>query len=105
MATEEPQPTPARTFRTTVTERHTIELPDDLRRQLAINPGDAVEIVVDGDLVQLRKAVDDPARALRGLLRDYFTDWDDINRFVHEERANWDDRHHPLPLDGDEQPA
>jgi len=28
----------------------------------------------------------------RGLLRGYFTDWDDINRFIAEERSGWEDR-------------
>ena len=105
MVAEKPHPTPPRKFRTTVTEHHTIEFPVDLRRQLEISPGDAVECVVEGSLVQLRKVVDDPALALRGLLRNDFTDWDDINRFVQEERAGWGDRPHRLPLDGDEPPA
>jgi AbrB family looped-hinge helix DNA binding protein len=79
------------TFQAKVTGRYTITLPPDLRRQLAIAPGDAVEIVVEGQQATLRKATE-PAPPLKGLLRDYFTDWDDINRFIQEERSGWEER-------------
>ncbi len=78
-------------FRTTVTARHAITLPADLRRQLDIVPGDAVEIVVEGQQAMLQKVPKHPTPELRGLLADYFTDREDIQRFVDHERSGWDE--------------
>jgi bifunctional DNA-binding transcriptional regulator/antitoxin component of YhaV-PrlF toxin-antitoxin module len=79
-------------FRAKVTGRHAITLPAALCRQLDISTGDTVEIRLVGEQAFLRRAEDQPVPPARGLLRDYFADWDDINRFVQEERQGWRDR-------------
>jgi bifunctional DNA-binding transcriptional regulator/antitoxin component of YhaV-PrlF toxin-antitoxin module len=80
------------TFRAKVTGRHAITLPAELCRQLGIATGDSVEITLQGQQAMLRPAHAEPVPPLKGLLRDYFTDWDDINRFVQEERQGWEER-------------
>jgi bifunctional DNA-binding transcriptional regulator/antitoxin component of YhaV-PrlF toxin-antitoxin module len=96
-------------YRAKVTGRHAITLPSELCRQLEIGTGDSVEIRLIGDQAFLRRVVDDePIPPARGLLRDYFRDWEDINRFVQEERQGWDDREKLLDQlmnDSDEQPS
>jgi bifunctional DNA-binding transcriptional regulator/antitoxin component of YhaV-PrlF toxin-antitoxin module len=79
-------------FRAKVTGRHAITLPAVLCRQLDIATGDTVEIRLVGEQAFLRRAEDEPTPPARGLLRDYFRDWEDINRFVQEERQGWQDR-------------
>ena len=86
-----PRPPTRQTFRATVTGRHTITLPADLRRELDIAPGDAVEITIEGHQATLRKMAEQPTPALRGLLADYFTDREDIQRFIDEERSGWEE--------------
>ncbi|MEA2585020.1 MAG: hypothetical protein QOF33_3105 [Thermomicrobiales bacterium] len=79
-------------FRAKVTGRHTITLPSALCRQMDIAIGDTVEIRLAGEQAFLRRAEDQPTPPARGLLRDYFRDWEDINRFVQEERQAWQER-------------
>ena len=79
------------TFRATVTGRHTITLPAELRRRLGIAPGDAVEITVEGQQATLHKVTDQPTPELRGLLSDYFVDREDVQRFVDDERSGWEE--------------
>jgi AbrB family looped-hinge helix DNA binding protein len=85
-------PAPTRqTFRATVTAQHTIILPADLRHELDIAAGDIVEITVDGGQTTLRKVADHPMSELSGLLADYFTDREDVERFIDAERSAWDE--------------
>jgi bifunctional DNA-binding transcriptional regulator/antitoxin component of YhaV-PrlF toxin-antitoxin module len=83
-------------FRAKVTGRHAITLPSALCRRLEIATGDTVEIRLVGEQAFLRRAEDEPVPPARGLLRDYFRDWEDINRFVQEERQGWPDREEQL---------
>ena len=75
-------------------------LAETLRAALDLAPGDEVELTTGNGQATLRK-VPPPATpeeataavaALRGLLRDYFKDWGDINQFIEEERHGWVDR-------------
>ena len=94
-------PAKPKTFRLRVTNRNTITLPADLRENLGIGPGDAIEITLNGHRARLRPAPDKPpapppadedAPPLQGLLRDYFTDWEDIKRFIEDERHGCEER-------------
>lgn len=86
------------TLRAKVTGRHAITLPAELCRQLGIEVGDSVEItMLDGRAV-LRKAPSTTPPQLKGLLRDYFTDREDIQRFIEEERRGWEERERRLGL-------
>lgn len=80
------------TFRAKVSGRHTITLPAELVRQLGLAVGDEVELTPYGQHAMLRKTPAEPEPELKGLLADYFTDRDDIQRFVDEERAGWEER-------------
>ena len=80
------------TYRAKVTGRHAVTLPADLCRQLGIETGDTVEFEMIGSQALLRRAESEPTPPLEGLLRDYFTDWEDINRFIEEERSGWEER-------------
>jgi bifunctional DNA-binding transcriptional regulator/antitoxin component of YhaV-PrlF toxin-antitoxin module len=74
-------------FRAKVTGRHAITLPAELCRRLHIETGDTVEIALVGGQAVLRKLrEDEPVPELRGLLSDYFTDREDVRRFIEEER-------------------
>jgi hypothetical protein len=57
-----------------------------------IATGDTVEIRLAGEQAFLRRAGGVGWSSARGLLRDYFRDWEDINRFVQEERQAWQER-------------
>ena len=72
-----------------MTGRHRITLPADLRRQLGIAPGDAIEITVEGQQATLHKVAEQPTPELHGLLTDYFADGEDVLRFVDNERSGW----------------
>jgi bifunctional DNA-binding transcriptional regulator/antitoxin component of YhaV-PrlF toxin-antitoxin module len=91
-------PKPAKTeFRAKVTGRHAITLPAALCRSLHIETGDTVEIALLGSQALLRKAPEDePVPELMGLLSDYFTDRDDVKRFLEEERRGWTERERRL---------
>ena len=83
-------------FHAKVTGRHAITLPAELCRQLDIRVGDRVELERDGETATLRRVPDNPIPAARGLLRGYFSSWEDVNRFVEEERRGWDERERRL---------
>lgn len=86
------RPTYPRTFRAKVTGRHAITLPAEICRELDIATGDFVELELIGEQALLRPAPSEATPPLEGLLSDYFTDWDDINRFIEEERGGWEER-------------
>ncbi len=86
------------TFRAKVTGRHAITLPAELCRQLGITTGDSVEITLQGQQAMLRPAHAEPVPPLKGLLSDYFTDREDIQRFIEEERRGWAERDEKLGL-------
>ncbi|MGH2533314.1 MAG: AbrB/MazE/SpoVT family DNA-binding domain-containing protein [Thermomicrobiales bacterium] len=80
------------TYRAKVTGRHAVTLPAELCRRLNISTGDTVEFEVIGVQALLRPATCEPNPPLEGLLSDYFADWEDINRFIEEERGGWEER-------------
>jgi AbrB family looped-hinge helix DNA binding protein len=77
-------------FSAKVTGRHAITIPAEVCRALGLATGDTVEISLHTGHAMLRKQPNEPSPPLRGLLSDYFTDWEDINRFVEEERQSWE---------------
>ena len=94
-----------KTFRVRLTNRNTITLPADLREQLGIAAGDTVELVLNNGWTFWHKASNDtPAPPtpeetvppLEGLLSDYFTDRDDVQQFIEEERRAWEEREERL---------
>jgi len=94
-------PATPKTFRVRVTNRNTITLPAELREQLGIAAGDTVELVLNhgwtfwhnaSSDIATRPMPEETVPPLEGLLSDYFTDWDDINRFIQEERGGWEER-------------
>lgn len=92
------------TFRAKVSGRHAITLPVALRERLGIADGDTVELTVRGDEAWLRRVADesepaeetDEAPPLIGILADYFTDREDVQRFLDEERSGWTEREERL---------
>lgn len=88
-------------YRAKVTGRHAITLPAELCRQLGIEVGDSVEIQQFGGRVTLRRVMqnDESIPPARGILRGVFKDWEDIQRFVAEERASWGDEPEPDQID------
>lgn len=87
------------TYRAKVTGRHAVTLPAKLCRTLGIENGDTVEFEVTGNQAVVRKVEAFDPRSLRGILKPYFRDWDDIVAFIEEERASWQ-----RPWDCDELP-
>ena len=83
-------------FHLEITDEHTLVLPDDLLRALGAAAGDAVAISVAGGLGFISKVakaklaqpvVMEKIPDAKGLLRDYFTDHEDVMRFLAEERG------------------
>ena len=97
MTATQPKPqqaTDRKIYRAKVTGRHAITLPAELCRQLGIEVGDSVEIRQTGGRVTLRRATDEYDKTIppaRGILREEFKDWNDIQQFIAEERAAWGD--------------
>ena len=84
-----------KTYTSKVTGRHAITLPAQLCRDLGIEVGDTVALELIGRQALLHPVSDETPgidKPARGILRDYFRDWDDIKRFVEEERTAWEDR-------------
>ena len=93
----------ATTYKAKVTGRHAVTLPAKLCRTLGIENGDTVEFEVTGRQAVIRKIPVVDANDLRGIMKPYFRDWDDIVQFIEEERSSWErpwDRHE----DGDPTP-
>jgi len=89
-------------FHLELTDEGTIALPPELRERLGVEAGDVLAISVVGNQARVSKATkadadrspeEEPTPPLRGLLRDYFADWDDVKRFVDQERGKADE--HP----------
>lgn len=81
-------------YRAKVTGRHAITIPAEICRQLGIEVGDSVELVVNGDMAELRPVPEVkvlPVSSLRGILRPYYRDWEDIQQHIKELREEWDD--------------
>jgi len=88
-------------FHLPVGEDGAVVLPPDLRRLLRLEAGDTLAVSVSGGSAFVTRTTrrktaapgdDREPRPLAGLLAGYFKDWDDINRFVQEERAGWEER-------------
>ena len=84
------------TFRAKVTGRHAVTLPAELCHRLDIDVGDSVEFEVADGYATLRRVQLDPVTEARGILRGYFSSWEDVNRFVEEERRGWEEREQRL---------
>ena len=78
-------------FHVEFTDKHAIVLPPELRRRLGVEAGDVVAIsALDGQglihKVQRAKAAEpvvyENFPEAEGLLRDYFTDHEDVPRFL-----------------------
>lgn len=77
-------------YRAKVTGRHAITLPSEVCEALNISTGDHVEIRLNGKQASLAPVTTVPSA--RGLLKGCFRDWEEINRFIQEERAGWEER-------------
>jgi bifunctional DNA-binding transcriptional regulator/antitoxin component of YhaV-PrlF toxin-antitoxin module len=86
MSTTQATNPPTRTYRVEVTEQNTVPLPDDLSHALDLAVGDVVELRLEGEHVVLRRVSEASPPDVRGLLSDYFTDREDVQRFIDEER-------------------
>ena len=96
MATTIESPTVQTTFHLQVTPEQTLALPDELLRQLGVAAGDVIAVSVyagHGFLHKVEPAklaqpvVTELAPELAGLLADYFTDHEDVMKFIEEERG------------------
>jgi bifunctional DNA-binding transcriptional regulator/antitoxin component of YhaV-PrlF toxin-antitoxin module len=76
-----------------------IALPAELGDALGIATGDTVDVRVIGHRLILQRSESPPAPPPRGLLREYFSSWEDINRFIEEERGGWEERDELLAED------
>ena len=97
--------TTPKTFRVRVTNRNTITLPAELREHLGIEAGDTIDLVLNNGWTFWYKPSNDadtpPAPEetippLEGLLSDYFTDREDVQQFLEEERRAWEEREERL---------
>ena len=79
---------PVKTYRMRLGARRTITLPTELCDELGVSSGDALEIRVEQNTATISPVLP-PAR---GILRGYFASWEDVNRFVEEERRGWEER-------------
>jgi bifunctional DNA-binding transcriptional regulator/antitoxin component of YhaV-PrlF toxin-antitoxin module len=89
MSTTEAPSTARRVYRVEVGEEGDLTLPRELSRDLGVQTGDLVEFQLNGEQAILTRAEGSPQSSLRGLLSDYFTDRDDVKRFIDEERSGW----------------
>src|SRR5215213_2140284 len=67
--------------------RRTLTLPAKLCQVLGVSRGDLLD-----DYVEPGKATILPRPKARGILRGYFSSWEEVNRFVEEERSGWAER-------------
>lgn len=84
-------------FHLEIADNHAIMLPPELREQMGIEAGDVVAVSVLGESAFVHKVsktkaaqpvTTEPVPELKGLLEDYFTDREDVRRFIQEERGN-----------------
>lgn len=82
-------------FHLRITEGDAIVLPPELRERLEVAAGDVVAISVVGHQARIMKAtrtdaarpvVRRPVPEAMGLLSEDFADWEDVKRFIEEER-------------------
>ena len=82
-------------FHLQTSPERTLILPDDLLRQLGVEPGDVLALSVHSGHGLLHKAPKaqpaqpvetEPVPEVEGLLADYFTDHEDVLRFIEDER-------------------
>lgn len=78
-------------YRTKVREQYAVTLPAELCRRLNITTGDTVEFEVVGEQAIVRRVATESPPPARGILRGYFNSWEEINRFIEEERHAWED--------------
>lgn len=92
-------------FHLPVAEDGAVVLPDDLRRRLRLEHGDTLAFSVSHGsafvtrTTRLRRAEPveyEETPPLAGLLKDYFTDRDDVQRFIEDERSGWEEREEML---------
>lgn len=79
-------------YRAKVTGRHAITLPAELCRQLGIEVGDYVQLESGGDAAILRPVEDVPITAIRDVMKKYYPDTAENQKFLQEERSGWNDR-------------
>jgi bifunctional DNA-binding transcriptional regulator/antitoxin component of YhaV-PrlF toxin-antitoxin module len=77
----------AKPYRIRLGARRTLTLPAELCQELGVSPGDVLDVYVDRG-----KATILPRPKARGILRGYFSSWEEVNRFVEEERSGWQER-------------
>ena len=82
-------------FHLQISPERALILPDDLLRQLGVEPGDVLALSVHSGHGLLHKAPKaqpaqpvetEPVPEVEGLLADYFTDHEDVLRFIEDER-------------------
>ncbi len=83
-------------FHLPIGQERTLVLPDELLRQLGVEPGSVLTFSVHAGYAMLHKAPAEtlpdsvevePVPDLDGLLADYFADHEDVLRFIEEERG------------------
>lgn len=75
--------------------RHSVTLPAVLRERLGLQSGDSVEFEMQNDAVLLTRVAPEIPPA-RGMLGGRFGSWENVNRYVEEERERWDQREEHL---------
>jgi len=94
-------------FHLPVGEDGAVVLPPDLRRLLRLEAGDTLAVSVSGGSAFVTRTtrakaaqpvVYEKAPPAMGLLRDLFTDREDVARYIEEERAGWEERANKLGL-------
>lgn len=104
MVTDRAIATTTQIFHLKIDDGHAIVLPPELRERLEVDPEDIVAISVVGNQTRIpkvsevdaaRPVVKRPMPEAKGLLRDSFTDWEDVKRFVEEERRGEDEPEDP----------
>ncbi|CAN5699775.1 hypothetical protein BH23GEM7_BH23GEM7_27870 [soil metagenome] len=72
----------------TLSSKSQIVIPAEIRRQLGLNPGDRVTLLLEGDHVILKKQVaEDPLERLRALGGPH---WRGYAEEIHRSREEWD---------------
>lgn len=94
-------------FHLEITDEHAIIPPPELRERLGVGPVDVLAVSIVGNQARVHKTtkadasrpvVGDRAPHLKGLLRDFFKDREDIQQFIEEERRGWEEREKKLGL-------
>ncbi len=99
MSATESSGTESRTYRATSATGPEIALPEELGRAIGVAAGDIVEVRVRGNQLVLQRSQSRSSPSPRGLLRDYFSSREEIERFIEEERSGWEARDKLLEKD------